>query len=363
MAQLVMKRASWWEFNTKQAMVWIPVATLQMGTLAGLGYFYHRLTDLEAQTEELSSLEAASGQLARTALRQADKPQNGSVSERILPKPAAVPLQIALDRQDIVGTMSAGANFFATLSPPLQPSENIALTVDNRAGKAVNKEVLPAARVVNSPAKSRANSDGAKAKKVSTIRLAPVTRAKRVGRSVTKPVVAARPASSIPKATTLLHADVEAARTAAANRAGLYGVDAMPQLPELSLEEAALPPVVQAVAVVEPEAVSLPVPAPPTASKKPLPVGTVTWVYLGELRAYGWHGQRLHVAPDSGLPVVGDSYHTQELHGLYDRPHGNRAMGGFQQGDLITILEVVHEPNNGVWAKVRKVQSVGRVKR
>ena len=49
MAQLLIKKSSWWEFNAKQAIIWLPVAAVQASTLAGLGYFYHRLNALEAQ--------------------------------------------------------------------------------------------------------------------------------------------------------------------------------------------------------------------------------------------------------------------------------------------------------------------------
>ncbi|UOG93808.1 MAG: hypothetical protein L3K52_08825 [Candidatus Thiothrix sulfatifontis] len=93
---------------------------------------------------------------------------------------------------------------------------------------------------------------------------------------------------------------------------------------------------------------------------KPLPVGIVVWVYIGELREQGWHGQRLHLASNSGLPIVGEQYRTQKIHGIYDQPYGSRTMGGFQKGDLVSILEVRHESNFGVWAQVRKVRSVGK---
>lgn len=101
--------------------------------------------------------------------------------------------------------------------------------------------------------------------------------------------------------------------------------------------------------------------APPEVPRgQPLPVGSVVWVYLGELREQGWHGQRLHIASDSGLPVVGGQYRTQKIHGLYDQPYGNRTMGGFQKGDLVEVLVVRHEANAGVWAQVRKIRSVGK---
>ena len=66
-------------------------------------------------------------------------------------------------------------------------------------------------------------------------------------------------------------------------------------------------------------------------------------------------------APSSGLPEVGRAYLTQQIHGYYDAPHGKRYMGGFQQGDKVTILQVVREENGDVWAKILKEASVGRL--
>jgi hypothetical protein len=90
------------------------------------------------------------------------------------------------------------------------------------------------------------------------------------------------------------------------------------------------------------------------------PVGVSKWVYLGELRDYGWYGQKLRISPDSGLPEEGGTYQTQQIHGLYDEPHGRRVMGGFQLGDTVTVQKVRQEENGGVWAEVRKVRSVGK---
>lgn len=49
MARLVVKKAPWWASHKKQVLVWLPVASLQASTLAGLGYVYHRLAGLEEQ--------------------------------------------------------------------------------------------------------------------------------------------------------------------------------------------------------------------------------------------------------------------------------------------------------------------------
>jgi hypothetical protein len=91
-----------------------------------------------------------------------------------------------------------------------------------------------------------------------------------------------------------------------------------------------------------------------------VPVGASVWVYLGELRDYGWYGQKLHIAPDSGLPEVGKSYHTQKINGFYDAPHGNRSMGGFQQGDKVVVQQVFRESTGDVWAQLFKEVAVGR---
>lgn len=304
--QLVVKRTSWWEgLHTKQtAAVWIPVAVAQVGTLAAAGYLYQRLERLEEQ-----SATTYHPPLLGSVLRDVKPPIPVRVS-RVPPPPpppppafpAAVPLQVALNNPATLDVMRVGQDF--SIAPTPKP-------------------------VANKPKPAKVT---AVTKKVSK-----------------QPAVVAAPATQI------TFVDLEAERTAAANRSELPLVQ-----PEESTAWATLP---DEAVTFEPEAsvpAAVPAPLPVTLDKKPLPVGIVVWVYLGELRDHGWHGQRLHVAPDSGLPEVGRSYRTQELHGIYDQPHGNRAMAGFQQGDLVTILEVQYETNKGVWAKVRKAEAVGR---
>lgn len=142
---------------------------------------------------------------------------------------------------------------------------------------------------------------------------------------------------------------------AQANRAEIVS---KPEVSKIGFEVA---PSVQADVAVADTSVIDPVVIPEEIPRgKPLPVGIVVWVYLGELREQGWHGQRLHIASDSGLPTVGQQYRTQKIHGIYDQPYGSRTMGGFQKGDMVKILDVRHEANLGVWAQVRKVSAVGK---
>ncbi|MEB4593354.1 hypothetical protein VSS37_20420 [Candidatus Thiothrix sp. Deng01] len=350
MAQLVIKRASWWESNSaKQAMVWTPIATLQMGTLVGLGYFHHRLDDLETRTESLVSLDAAINQSARAVLRQEDRPAAAlAVQERALPKPAPVSLQVMLNHPETLNTMSAGEDFSGSV-----------LAMVGRAGYAP-ESAAPIGQVASgrtsvtlaAPPSGQPIKPVASKKTVPAAAVQHASAKREVGQPVAKTVRMPHLASSTREAA---YAELEAARTAAANRMGLHVDEALllpAQFPDKSLDAIAPP-----APIVTEDASPL---ALPSMGGKPLPVGSVVWIYLGERRDYGWYGQRLHISPDSGLPEVGKSYHTQEVHGIYDRPHGDRAMGGFQQGDLVTILNVLHEANNGVWAKVQKAQSVGR---
>lgn len=80
--------------------------------------------------------------------------------------------------------------------------------------------------------------------------------------------------------------------------------------------------------------------------------GGGVWVYLGELRGYGWYDQKLHISPSSGLPEVGRTYRTQHIQGFYDAPYGKQQDGEFHLGESVYIQEVRHGAQNDVWAKV-----------
>lgn len=286
MAQLLIKKSSWWEFNAKQAIIWLPVAAVQASTLAGLGYFYHRLNALEAQPTV-----PPQPWLANT-LQDVAPPTPTVRTSRIppplppVPAPTPVALQVTMASPVTQDVMRVGQDFAPTAKP------------------AVAKPPKPA--VKNKPTE-------ASKERVSK-------------KNVPDPVMAVME-------TTFVSPDP----TAEANLAALPA----------STDEAE---VVAEAVVIEPEIVP----------HRTAPVGVSKWVYLGELRDYGWYGQKLRIPPDSGLPEEGGTYHTQQIHGLYDEPHGRRVMGGFQLGDTVTVQKVHQEENGGVWAEVRKVRSVGK---
>ncbi|WML89954.1 hypothetical protein RCF98_13365 [Thiothrix lacustris] len=280
MAQLLVKKSSWWEFNTKQALIWFPVAAVQASTLAGLGYFYHRLNVLETQPVRQPVL--------ANALQDVKAPSTrlNRVPPPLPPAPAPASWQVAMDSPVALGFMRVGQDFSHVA--PIKPKPKavaVRSAVLHDADRADIKRVAQANR----------SASPVKLKKIAQQQLAP----------------------------------------------------AVPESEPVYVPE-----------VVNAEPLPVAIPAEITRGK-PLPVGIVAWVYLGELRDYGWYGQRLHISPDSGLPEVGGEYRTQKIHGIYDQPHGNRTMGGFQQGDVVSILDVQHESNHGVWAKVRKIRAVG----
>ena len=282
MAQLLIKKSSWWEFSAKQALIWVPVAAVQASTLGGLGYFYHRLNVLEAQPT-----------------RQPVTPQLRVSRIPPPPPPAATPTlwPVALDSPQSLGFMRVGQDFSSLAASSPRAVSTMSARKTPTVLPATSKPVEKASHV-------RKNSD-----------------AERVARANQ-----ADPTVKLKKAIHVTTPPVEVLELA-----DVADVDV-------------------------PTSVVIPAEVP---RGKPLPVGLVAWVYLGELRDYGWYGQRLHIAPDSGLPEIGAEYRTQKIHGIYDQPHGNRTMGGFQQGDVVSILDVRHEANNGVWAKVRKTRAVG----
>ncbi|WGZ93471.1 MAG: hypothetical protein QJT81_16935 [Candidatus Thiothrix putei] len=282
MAQLIIKKVSWWERHAKQLVIWGPIAAVQASTLAGLGYFYQRLTALEAN-EALSPTPSV---LSSTL--QDVKPLHVVRTSRVpLPPPPTqvVRIPVALNSPAVIDLMRVGQDFSAVS----------------------------------------------------------VTRSVAV-----KQKTALTPKSMVKKFKAIQASDDE--RVAQANRSEVF---IKQPVSEANLQFAAnfQENAEAGVSVAIPDEVP---------RGQPLPVGTVAWIYLGELREQGWHGQRLHIAPDSGLPVIGGQYRTQKIHGIYDQPYGKRTMGGFQQGDMVKILDVRYEATFGVWAQVRKVRSVGK---
>lgn len=289
MARLVVKKTPWWVSHKKEVMVWLPLATLQAGTLAGLGYFYHRLTDLEQQEKETSAALADSPAPVAGLASSTMSLNIPAKADTMMPKPMAVPLQVeyAAASPGALSLMRVGQDFSALPTVAAKPEPK------------------------------------------------PVSKSKRTEaskeRSTQKPVAAA--------------VAVETADpTAEAN------LSALPPSPEFEVSVVDTAASQDATVSTDPEIIP----------HRTAPVGISKWVYLGELRDYGWHGQKLRLPPDSGLPEEGGTYQTQQIHGLYDEPHGRRVMGGFQLGDTVAVQKVRHEASGGVWAEVRKVRSVGK---
>lgn len=324
MAQLVVKRdSSWWATPfAKHTMFWVPVAGFQAATLVGLGYFYERVTDIETQLGSYTG----GGTVSRAKPVTVTSTQSMSAAGPVSLNPA---FETGLARN----TMLVGERFSSPQRPA--PSVDIADPVEIVS--------IP----VPEPVKADFSVEAGSSQRPARVHTKPVSPSRKLllasapvkqRKETPKTMAVVKPATSV-----VLDRDLEAERTATANREGI-------DQPVMTVAET--------VATTElPWAEDDPSIKP--FGGAPTPVGVVTWIYIGELRDYGWHGQKLHVAPGSGLPEVGQNYRTQMIHGLYQQPYGKRAMGGFQQGDTVTVLEVAHEVNNDVWAKVRKVHSVG----
>ena len=86
---------------------------------------------------------------------------------------------------------------------------------------------------------------------------------------------------------------------------------------------------------------------------EPLPVQVDrVWVYLGELRDYGWYDQKLHIAPSSGLPAVGNVYLTQYIASVHAAPYGRQLAGKFHLGERVLVHDVRRGRGDDVWGLV-----------
>ena len=270
MARLVVKRTPWWVAHRKLVVVWLPLASLQAATLAGLGYFYHRLDDLEQKTETSA--------LTTPAPITASAPVATPAPVVIAP-PAPPPVVIA--PEPIV---------VATLPPP-SPAHDVPDVRDAN----VSPPPLPA----KSEPEPKAPVEPVKpAKPVATPAAAPVKREVK-----TKPPAAASD------------------RTATANRSG----SVVRQLTNTTKR--------------------------PDIEPLPVQVDRV-WVYLGELRDYGWYDQKLHIAPSSGLPAVGNVYLTQYIASVHAAPYGRQLAGKFHLGERVLVHDVRRGRGDDVWGLV-----------
>jgi hypothetical protein len=277
MARLVVKRTPWWVTHRKMAMVWLPLAGLQAATLAGFGYFYNRLDDLE---------------------QHADK---------------SPPRAIVVSDSPV---LTKGADISVVSPVPPIPVDSPASAADVAAAKEV---LLQAATTILQD--NKAADDKSEGKIVLAAKPEPTYEPKPKPQPHPHPQPKAqvipekkKPAPPVEERKHPVNTDTE--RTAKANSETLRRSG-------------------PAVAVAAPEAAVEGV-----------------WVYLGELRNYGWYDQKLHIPPASGLPEVGQTYKTQHIVGVYDVPYGEQRAGEFHLGESVFLYEVRRGRKDDVWGRV-----------
>lgn len=268
MARLVVKRTPWWVAHRKLVVVWLPLASLQAATLAGLGYFYHRLDDLEQKTE--TSALTTPAPLSTSALVAVPVP---AVVAPPVPPVALAPEPIVV----------------ANLTPP-PPSYDMPEVRD------VNVIPPPPLPVKPEPAP----------------------------KAIVEPVKSAKPAvapAPVKRDVKTKPTSVANDRTVIANRSR----NVVRQLTDTTKR--------------------------PDIEPLPVQVDRV-WVYLGELRDYGWHDQKLHIAPSSGLPAVGNVYLTQYIASVHAAPYGRQLAGKFHLGERVLLHDVRRGRGDDVWGLV-----------
>jgi len=282
MARLVVKRTPWWVAHRKLVVLWLPIAGLQAATLAGLGYFYHRLDDLEHKAEAVSAVAALEPVVAVSApvpvpviqVAPTVMPPQPALTAPPAPSPAASPVMVA--PQPVI---------VATLTSP-SPVQDVPEVVDAKVSS------TDLAKISNPlPKQSEVIAQAKPDKRES----------ESVKREV-KPVTAGRTDKREPA---LVKREVKTAaeRTATENRSGVV----VRQLTNTTKRQ----------------------------DIEPLPVQVdKVWVYLGELRDYGWHDQKLHISPSSGLPAVGRVYLTQYIARVHASPYGRQLAGKFHLGEI-----------------------------
>ncbi|QTR50127.1 hypothetical protein [Candidatus Thiothrix anitrata] len=278
--------------HRKLVVLWLPIAGLQAATLAGLGYFYHRLDDLEHKAEAVSAV--ATPELATampapvSAAPTVISPQPVLVTP-LASQPAASSVMVTPQQPVIVTTLT---------SPSLV--KDVPEVVDAKVSSGALAKMsspLPKSPEVIAPVKPDKSESTSVKREVK-----PVT-VKRTDKRESEPVKRA------------------AERTAVANRSGVV----VRQLTNVTTRQ----------------------------DIEPLPVQVdKVWVYLGELRDYGWHDQKLHIPPSSGLPAIGRVYLTQYIARVHASPYGRQLAGKFHLGERILLHEVRRGQKDDVWGLV-----------
>ncbi len=342
MTQLLIKQTSWWGAHQKHMALWLPVATLQAGTLAGLGYTWQRLLLLEQSQRDTGMTSV--GWVNRDAasfgseLSTLHLPPASALAATLVPQAAAV--------------RAASVVMPSSAAPRLIQPEWVSITpsvIPPPLSNLHESAAIPSTPV--SPQKVLASVHIAPKPVSEHKALMPTIKHASIQSSVSNVYIRKqRKAKQLPQPMTVREVNTKVR----ANKA-LLSVPTKTLVTALPV--ATLPPVTREDLSGKQQVVTADL-TPKKAST--VPVGSRVWIYIGELRDYGWYGQKLHIAPNSGLPQSGQSYLTQQIHGYFDMPHGVRSMGGFQQGDKVLVLRVIQETNGGVWAQVLKQQSVGR---
>lgn len=374
---------SGWQNHLRYISVWGPLAAIQLSTIGGLGYFYGRLESID-QT-------STTPPIITTTLKVEPTPQVSNSYPLFNQSPkvtqAALHIPATLVAEPNMLTMQVGENFASEAAKSdlanqasHQPVDAIQVTpkpttlLSTPSTSPVNKAPTPTqlAKVdeskLDKPDSFKAlkkaqllttNKTDIKEKSASkaSIKTDKPTKAletKKVEKKLEKSVETKKPERALEK-------PIEAKKSEKALEKSIEVKKSEKLSENTRVKSAKLPKLVK----VKRErwtgnAIEKSMKSPNKSNTLRQQDDNGRWVYLGELRDYGWYGQKLHVAPNSGLPNIGQTYRTQLIHGTYDQPRGNRSMGGFQQGDVVQVENVQQESDGKVWAKLSKVHDVGR---
>ena len=361
---------SGWQSHLKYISVWGPLAAIQLTTIGGLGYFYGRLESLDQVTNYNTlpkhSAVAVEAKPAPVVQAQPFLDVNTRFTYASLHIPATVvempnPLimQIGQTFAPKLAETSVATHTVATntkISPKLTTTPS---KTASSPAKTYNLKSVDLNPVLAKPVKAKTSRKEAEKPNKTQKTLVDDVNPNRV-KAKEKPVV--NPPVADIKQADKANTPAPTAKLKASKANELPNVKPPEKREKPKAKREKLP----LIAVDKPRKKASRVNSPAlTLSEASEPAisprnANGRWVYLGELRNYGWYGQKLHIAPNSGLPNVGQTYRTQLIHGTYDQPHGNRSMGGFQQGDVVQVENVQHETNGKVWAKLSKIHEVGR---
>ena len=349
---------SGWQNHLRYISVWGPLAAIQLSTIGGLGYFYGRLESIDQNnvippiiTTTLKVEPAPVANNSYPMFEQTPKVTRAAlhIPATLIEEPNALTMQVGKDFANETAKSNtaseSSSKHIDSIKPTPKPLHNTQPTTSPTQTSNSNKALTLAkvVKVEDSTRKAKLDkADNSKAlKKVQTLaNVKPEVKEK----SANKPVPKTEKPAKAPEEPLASKKAEKVPKTSTPKSAKL------PKLVKAKREKLVVTNIEK----------PLKADIKPNKSVVKPQNDNGRWVYLGELRDYGWYGQKLHVSPNSGLPDIGQTYRTQLIHGTYDQPHGNRSMGGFQQGDVVQVENVQRETDGKVWAKLSKVHSVGR---